>query len=145
MGSADLPNAELDALAARSSACLTAGTPRTLWGAGSARRNPSWLLLALTLGQEKEPSEAVPPWLWLCSDAAWADAALVAGPWAGPAVCAEVCTTYSSGICRGCFLGARGYKQLLLPGCSGHSLSGHALSQGVQQGGLGRLMAARAL
>lgn len=52
---------------------------------------------------------------------AWVDAALVAGPWAGPAACAEVCTTYSSGICRGCFLGARGYKQLPLPSCSGHS------------------------
>lgn len=34
---------------------------------------------------------------------AWADAAPVAGPWAGPAASAQVCTTHSSSICRGCF------------------------------------------
>lgn len=40
---------------------------------------------------------------------AWIDAALVAGPCAGPAACAVVCTIYSSGVCRDCFSGARGY------------------------------------
>lgn len=41
---------------------------------------------------------------------ALADAALLAGPWAGAAACAVVCTTYFSGIYRGCFSGIRDYK-----------------------------------
>lgn len=49
---------------------FTAGTLHTLWGAGSAHRNLSSLLLAWTLGQEKAPSAGAPQWPWLCSDAA---------------------------------------------------------------------------
>lgn len=47
---------------------VTAGTRHTAWGTRS--RNLSSLLLLWTLGQEKEPSEVVQPWPWLCSGAA---------------------------------------------------------------------------
>lgn len=60
---------------------FTAGTRRPLWGERSTQRNLSSPLLVWTIGQEKEPSEGVLLWLWLCSDAAMQGEKYECTPW----------------------------------------------------------------